>query len=58
MSSFNKKFNNLDLSIHGVRLPNFQPDKNIGIKVLGSDNFSLLKSLCNEGMKKIKAKIT
>ncbi len=57
MSSFNKKFNNLDLSIHGVRLPNFQPDKNIGIKVLGSDNFSFLKSLCNEGMKKIKADV-
>ena len=57
MSSFNKKFNNLGLSIHGVRLPNFQPDKNIGIKVLGSDNFSFLKSLCNEGMKKIKADV-
>ena len=55
MSNLKEKFTDLDLSIHGVRLPNFKPNKNIGIKILGNDNLSFLNSLCNEGIKEIKS---
>ena len=57
MSKLAEKFIDLDLNIHGVRLPNFKPNKNIGIKVLGNDNLSFLNSLCNEGIKEIKSKV-
>ena len=57
MNTLEEQFVDLDLSIHGVRLPNFKPNKKIGIKILGNDNLSFLKSLCNEGIKEIKAKV-
>ena len=50
MSKLAEKFIDLDLNIHGVRLPNFKPNKNIGIKVLGNDNLSFLNSLCNDSL--------
>lgn len=55
--TFNSNFSDLDLEIHGVRLPNFKPNKK-GVKLSGNDNFSFLKSLCNEGIKRIKEEVT
>ena len=42
--TFESHFSDLDLEIHGVRLPNFKPNKK-GVKLAGNDNFSFLKSL-------------
>ena len=54
--TFESHFSDLDLEIHGVRLPNFKPNKK-GVKLAGNDNFSFLKSLCNYGMKRIKEEV-
>ena len=58
MNILEEQFTDLGLSIHGVRLPNFKPNKKIGIKILGNDNLSFLKSLCNEGMKRVKKDVS
>lgn len=57
VKTFKSNFSDLDLEIHGVRLPNFKPNKK-GVKLSGNDNFSFLKSLCNEGIKRIKKEVT
>tara|TARA_Y100001938_G_scaffold148199_1_gene231262 strand:- start:371 stop:2938 length:2568 start_codon:yes stop_codon:yes gene_type:complete len=58
--SFIKKFKNIDLPLHGVRLPSFEPSQSLRDR-LGAekdeDNASILKKLCNEGYKtKVEAK--
>lgn len=57
---FLKKFKTIDLPLHGVRLPSFEPSESLRDR-LASDkdenNASILKKLCNEGYKtKVKAK--
>ena len=58
--NFIKKFKNIDLPLHGVRLPSFEPSQSLRDR-LGAekdeDNASILKKLCNEGYKtKVEAK--
>jgi len=58
--TFIKKFKKIDLPLHGVRLPSFEPSESLRDR-LGADkdedNTSILKKLCNEGYKtKVKAK--
>lgn len=56
MNTLNKQFEDLGLDIHGVRLPDFKPNKK-GVKVLANDNLSFLKALCNDGIKRIKKEV-
>lgn len=58
--TFIKKFKKIDLPLHGVRLPSFEPSESLRDR-LGADkdedNTSILKKLCNEGYKtKVKSK--
>lgn len=53
-SNFNDKFHNLDLSLHGVRLPSFEINKKYKRKASVSEdatNEEFLKALCNKGFK-------
>ena len=52
--TFIKRFKKIDLPLHGVRLPSFEPSQPLRDR-LGADkdedNASILKKLCNEGYK-------
>ncbi len=53
VDKFKSKFTNLDLSLHGVRLPAFSIDKasKRALKVSEDiDNYNFLKSLCEKGL--------
>jgi DNA polymerase III subunit alpha len=62
MTNYTDKFEELDLSLHGVRLPNFEitDAQKRDVKISeDSDNFTFLKALCEQGIrdKKIKGKV-
>ncbi len=58
--TFIKKFKKIDLPLHGVRLPSFEPSESLRDRLASDkdeDNASILKKLCNEGYKtKVEAK--
>ena len=54
MSLYTEKFSQLDLNLHGVRLPTFAIDNKYKHELGVSediDNFNFLKSLCEKGLK-------
>ena len=62
MTNYTDKFEELDLSLHGVRLPNFEitDAQKRDVKISeDSDNFTFLKALCEQGIRdrKLKGKV-
>ena len=56
-SNFSDQFNELDLALHGVRLPSFHIPKEEKRRIKISedvDNYDFLRALCFEGFKQLK----
>jgi len=59
MTSYSDKFQNLELDLHGVRLPSFYIDNKYKHELGVSEdipNYDFLKKLCEQGLKKNKIK--